>query len=194
MDTESLRDLIAQPEGEELEFKSSVPDPKRLSTILSAFANTNGGHLIIGVEEPGQIVGVRDPHLARSRIEQALKHISPALRPRIEIIPLDGKPLIVVTIPKGDKVPYLTAGQIFQRTGDQIRPLASQTLYSRIVSRGHPLDQQIQHLSEVIEILNIELVAMRSWKTKIRDWVTGALIGYIISELIALARGLRSFP
>jgi hypothetical protein len=51
--------LIAQGEGQQLDFKFEVSDSKKIARTLSAFANTDGGRLLIGVKDNGNIAGVR---------------------------------------------------------------------------------------------------------------------------------------
>ena len=51
--------LIAQGEHQQLDFKFEVSDSKKIARTLSAFANTDGGRLLIGVKDNGVIAGVR---------------------------------------------------------------------------------------------------------------------------------------
>jgi len=54
--------LVAAGEGPQIEFKEQVPEDKegrkKVCRTLAAFANGHGGHLLFGVEDEGQIVGV----------------------------------------------------------------------------------------------------------------------------------------
>lgn len=51
--------LIEQGEHQQLDFKFEVSDSKKIARTLSAFANTDGGRLLIGVKDNGNISGVR---------------------------------------------------------------------------------------------------------------------------------------
>lgn len=53
-----LKRLIAQGEGLHLDFKFRIDDQKKIARTLSAFANTEGGKLLIGVKDNGKISGV----------------------------------------------------------------------------------------------------------------------------------------
>ena len=44
-----IEELIAQGEHQQLDFKFEVSDSKKIARTLSAFANTDGGRLLIGV-------------------------------------------------------------------------------------------------------------------------------------------------
>ena len=51
--------LIEQGEHQQLDFKFEVSDSKKIARTLSAFANTDGGRLLIGVKDNGAISGIR---------------------------------------------------------------------------------------------------------------------------------------
>ncbi len=54
-----IKELIAQGENQRLDFKFEVTDSKKIARTLSAFANTEGGILLIGVKDNGNIAGIR---------------------------------------------------------------------------------------------------------------------------------------
>ena len=54
-----IKELIEQGENQILDFKFEVSDSKKIARSLVAFANTDGGILLIGVKDNGKIAGVR---------------------------------------------------------------------------------------------------------------------------------------
>ena len=52
--------LIAEGEHEHQDFKHSISDARKIARSISAFANNDGGRLLIGVKDNGAIAGVRD--------------------------------------------------------------------------------------------------------------------------------------
>ena len=54
-----LQDLIKQGEHQQQDFKYKIEDAPKLARSVSAFANTDGGRLLIGVRDDGSIHGVR---------------------------------------------------------------------------------------------------------------------------------------
>ena len=54
-----IEQLIEQGEHQQLDFKFEVTDSKKIARTLSAFANTDGGRLLIGVKDNGNISGIR---------------------------------------------------------------------------------------------------------------------------------------
>lgn len=58
MDSYILK-LIQQGEHQQQDFKFCINDSKKIAKSLVAFANTDGGRLLVGVKDNGNIAGVR---------------------------------------------------------------------------------------------------------------------------------------
>ena len=54
-----LQSLISEGEHRQQDFKYKVQDAMKLAKSVSAFANTDGGRLLIGVRDDGHMSGVR---------------------------------------------------------------------------------------------------------------------------------------
>ena len=55
-----IASLIEEGEYEHQDFKFAVSDARKIARSLSAFANNDGGRLLIGVKDNGAIAGVRN--------------------------------------------------------------------------------------------------------------------------------------
>ncbi len=56
-----LKKLVSEGEGIQLEFKRKASYPEKIVRELIAFANTEGGTLLIGVDDDGSVPGVKYP-------------------------------------------------------------------------------------------------------------------------------------
>jgi hypothetical protein len=54
-----LRKLIAGGENQQLDFKYCVSDSRKIARTLSAFSNSDGGKILIGVRDNGRIAGIK---------------------------------------------------------------------------------------------------------------------------------------
>lgn len=101
-----LKKLIAEGENQKLDFKYCISDSRKISRTLSAFANTDGGVLLIGVRDNGSIAGVRSDE-EYYMIETASKLFC---RPEIPVSVKqhfhEGKTILEVKVDKGEKIPY----------------------------------------------------------------------------------------
>ncbi len=86
---------------------------------IVAFANTNGGTIYVGVtaNPTHPVAGVPNAEDAARGLSDAIaRSVVPKLDVRIEVVSSAGKPVLIVTVPKGDNTPYATdAGQVFVR-------------------------------------------------------------------------------
>ena len=58
--TTILRRMVAEGEHERQDFKFAISDARKIARSISAFANREGGRLLIGVKDNGSIAGVRN--------------------------------------------------------------------------------------------------------------------------------------
>ena len=58
-DTDYIYSLIAEGEHQQQDFKFEISDARKIAKTFSAFANTDGGKLLVGVKDNGRIAGVR---------------------------------------------------------------------------------------------------------------------------------------
>ncbi|QVJ96044.1 RNA-binding domain-containing protein [Mycoplasma mycoides] len=103
-------------------FDSKNPD-NFLHTV-SAFANTKGGKIFVGINDNNQIVGLEDPQTILENISEAIKtKIDPNPEFYCEIEEHNGLKFIIVSILKGEQTPYryLTkkADAAYIRSGNQ---------------------------------------------------------------------------
>jgi predicted HTH transcriptional regulator len=103
-----LYELIARGEGEELEFKQKTTHPSRISRTLVSLANTRGGQVLVGVDDAGRILGVRDPEEELFVLREAAQHyVEPPLDTlRYQEVEEDGRTVLIVTVPESLNKPH----------------------------------------------------------------------------------------
>lgn len=125
-----LQKAIDKWEDIHTEFKAWPIHPDQLAAALVAFANTDGGRLILGVHKEHEIVGVDDPDKVMQKVDQvAYQNCEPPLTAVQETVQADDHIVVVVNIPKGDQRPYRTnKGDYFIRTTSGRRRASRQEL------------------------------------------------------------------
>ena len=103
-----LYELISRGEGEELEFKQKTTHPSRISRTLVSLANTRGGQVLVGVDDAGRILGVRDPEEELFVLREAAQHyVEPPLTTlRYQEAEEDGRTVLIVTVPESLNKPH----------------------------------------------------------------------------------------
>ncbi len=108
MNARDLSRLAAMGEGLTLEFKRKVPRAARLAKEVIALANTAGGYVLIGVDDDGSVVGVRDSFEEQYALAEAVNsHISPAVELHVERVEVSHRrDALVVRVPLSDRRPH----------------------------------------------------------------------------------------
>ncbi len=105
--------LIEQGEGLHLDFKFEVSDAPKIARSLVAFANTDGGTLLIGVKDNGKIAGIRSEEEFYMIQNAAQRYCKPEIGFQTKEWNIGGKKVLEVIIPKGKQIPY----KAFDRAG-----------------------------------------------------------------------------
>lgn len=117
-DIEDLINVRKEREGYNLDFKGDIGNPdkakKELAKDISAFANSDGGFLIIGVDKNYNIVGV-DKIIQKKPIDEwinqiLVSNIEPHVfyfDPKLIAIPNSEKVIVVIHVPESTKKPHM---------------------------------------------------------------------------------------
>lgn len=124
--------------------------PKSVRETISAFQNTAGGVLVLGLDEAAgfAVVGVDDPAKIASDLASLCSDtMEPPVRPLIQIVGLDGKHLVTAEIPVLDPSLrpsyYRGEGMVrgsYLRVNDGDHRMTSYEVQMVVASRGQPVD------------------------------------------------------
>ena len=119
IDEKKALELIAQGEGQHVEFKENVPSKVReLSEEVCAFANAEGGFLFLGVTNKNTFTeGFSIDNSKRSSIQDSLDAIQPELESQFYPLTVSGHSIWVIEVPEGDEKPYFASGSVYVRRG-----------------------------------------------------------------------------
>jgi predicted HTH transcriptional regulator len=102
----NLKALISNGEHLQQDFKYKISDARKIARTLSAFSNTEGGRLLIGVRDNGTIGGVKDEDDIYMLESASELFLIPAVPIEVAAYDLDGKRVWEILIPKGKRRPY----------------------------------------------------------------------------------------
>ncbi|KAF1075088.1 RNA-binding domain-containing protein [Methanogenium sp. MK-MG] len=124
MDLEELIYLIQSGESEVLEFKETAG--KNIHHEVAAFANSEGGIIIVGVADNGKIVGT-DVKGAIEKLTSSIQAIIPPPAIKTQKISIDDKDLLIISVGKSTSLCSL-GGVVYIRAGTGVRPLSLQEI------------------------------------------------------------------
>ncbi len=108
IDLNDLRSWVKMGEGQNLEFKLKSNHPERIIREIVAFANADGGRLLIGIADDGSIKGLKhvfeDEFILRNSIE---KYIQPPVNYATYRVALaDEREVLVFDVPESKEKPH----------------------------------------------------------------------------------------
>jgi predicted HTH transcriptional regulator len=104
-DRRYLLSLIKEGEHQQQDFKYKVTDAAKLARSVSAFANTDGGRLLIGVRDDGHLSGVRSEEEIYMMHQAAYKFCKPEASIKFDTYHAEGRTIVVATVPPSLKKP-----------------------------------------------------------------------------------------
>lgn len=150
--------------------------PKKAKNSVAAFANTDGGLLLLGLREPDfEPLAIDAAKLAADLAATCAEDLEPSIRPDIEIIMIEGRPVvaaIVEEMPQTRKPCFVKSmgmyGGSFVRTHDGDRRLTDYEIHVLMSGRGQPYDDMAQVEGATLEHLHPELVASLLSRLRVR--------------------------
>ena len=104
-DEQYLRKLIEEGEHDQQDFKYKIQEAAKLARSVSAFANTRGGRLLIGVRDDGHISGVKSEEEIFMMHAAAFKYCTPESAIRFDTLHVEGRSVVIATIPPAQRKP-----------------------------------------------------------------------------------------
>ena len=134
-------------EHKNIDYKEKFGD--RVLKDLSAFANTEGGTVVIGISKDGETKGI---DLSNKEFERITEKITGKLgiHPNIEIEELEGKKVLKISVQKS-KIPVSFEGKYYERVGNTTREMKPERLREFFL-KGAEWDSLINEEAEFNEI------------------------------------------
>lgn len=100
-----IQTLVKEGEHKHQDFKFEISDAKKIAKSLSAFANTEGGRLLVGVKDNGKIAGIRTDEEIYMIESAATMYCQPPIEVETLSHWVEGKTVLEVIINENPKKP-----------------------------------------------------------------------------------------
>ncbi len=138
MTFDELIQIIDEDEGQHVEFKLESEKQADLAEVIMGFANAEGGHLLVGVADDGQIVGVMNIKSVVDRLHTAARRLDPSLHDvvLVEQVQSGEQTVIVAHVPGNLERTYSLSGRFRIREGSYSRLMSSADVVEHAIRRG----------------------------------------------------------
>lgn len=145
----TAEDLIRRNEGITIEFKQQIDDQRKLAAEAVALINTQGGAIVIGVSDDGEVTGVDDADSVQNQSVNILRdYIEDTPNIRWEVDSVEGEEVVIIRLPAaGDRL-YSLDGKFYTRFGESSIAMDFRELKDFVVNwivRQHRLDELVDN-------------------------------------------------
>jgi ATP-dependent DNA helicase RecG len=165
-----LLEIISNGENSGVEFKRDDIRPEQLAKEIVALANSQGGRILLGVEDDGQITGLQRQGSQEWVLNVFRDKVHPQIIPFYEEITVEGDIRVgVVTLGQGISKPYVMRNNnredVYVRMGDRSE-IASREQQLRLFESGGLLHVEVMPVTGT-SITNLDLDRLNFYLRKI---------------------------
>ena len=154
-----LLEIVNNGENFYIEFKEEQIKSKDLGEEIVAFANSEGGTILIGVSDDKNIVGTQDDKIEEKIMNICRNNVIPNIIPNFEIVETNNKKVVVLTIPKGISKPYYTVDNKYYIRVGTTKRIASREELLRLFEGNGTLHFDISPVPNTsIRDLNLDII------------------------------------
>ena len=103
--TQYIKRLISEGEHCHQDFKFEISDARKIARSISAFANTEGGRLLVGVKDNGKIAGIRSEEEIYMIEAAANMYCQPNMEIQTQTFHVEGKTVLEIRIDEAKEKP-----------------------------------------------------------------------------------------
>lgn len=134
-----IQNLIEEGEHEHQDFKFQISDARKIARSISAFANNDGGRLLIGVKDNGNIVGIESDEEIYMIEQAANTYCRPPQSVDFSIYKIEGMNVLKVDIKPALKRPVKAQDddhkwQTYFRVADE--NILAHPLHAKLLQQG----------------------------------------------------------
>jgi ATP-dependent DNA helicase RecG len=148
-----IEELIERGETQSLEFKESLRLKDEIGETVSAFSNSDGGTVIVGVSDNGGVFGV---DIGKNTLEEVANYIKrntdPRIFPRIEVTETGDKKVVVIDVAESAEKPVFFKNHGYKRVGKTNQRISSSELRKLAKESG----ERVYWDERVCEEVNLE--------------------------------------
>ncbi|MCL2222755.1 MAG: putative DNA binding domain-containing protein [Oscillospiraceae bacterium] len=141
MEIIELIDIISRGEDSKHQFKKYMTNAGSLASEMVAFSNSDGGMLLIGVDDNGNIIGLNSEELRKLNeliSNVASQNVKPSITPTTENVQTEKGLVVIVKIPEGLNKPYQdNSGYFWKKSGSDKRRVDSREELQRMFQQSN---------------------------------------------------------
>lgn len=154
-----VQDIIRCGENFYIEFKEENIKAKDLGEEIVAFSNSEGGTILIGISDDGEIRGITNTKLEETIMNVYRNNVVPYIIHNFELMEINNRTIVIVEIPKGLSKPYSTVDNKYYIRVGTTKRIASREELLRLFEGNGTLHFDISPVPNTsIKDLNLDVI------------------------------------
>ena len=147
--------ILMNGETKYIEFKERYS--KTILKTVSAFSNYHDGKIMVGISDDGHLIGVENPNEVRLSIENTINDsIKPRPNYEIEMVAIENRKVLVISIFKGYQTPYVIDRKAYKRADTSTVEIEKHE-YDELVLLGRNLTyEELEYIGGNLKFRNLE--------------------------------------
>lgn len=163
----SLAAALQAGEGAQVEFKVNASSPIKIAQEACAFANAHGGLILVGVDDRGTVVGLKDARSDEARLAQAIPaRLTPTVIPALSVESVSGKEVVAIAV--------------FPNQADEPIAIRDKNGTPKVYERSGSVSQPVDPAR--VEELRADLARFRAFDTRTTDLSFDDGIDFAVAE------------
>jgi predicted HTH transcriptional regulator len=186
-----IYDLIAKGENLNTDFKFEISDSRKIARSVSAFANTDGGRLLVGVKDNGKIAGIRSEEEFYMIQAATTLYLKPKMNPEYRNWNIKGMHVLEIIVPKSENTIYYAQDENrhwkpYVRIHDQnhLAPRLLEIIWKKKNKKGILLKYSVAE-SCLLQMVSADVSVSRE-QFKKKALVSDSEADEIISDLVSI--------
>ncbi|MCX7862267.1 MAG: ATP-binding protein [Bacteroidales bacterium] len=187
-----ISSLIHQGEHQRLDFKQEIDDARKIARAMAAFANANGGTLLIGVKDNGVISGIRTEEELYMLQAAAEYYAKPKIQYTIKWWQVGGKNILEAIIAESKIKPHYVQNEkgkwtVYVRVNDQ--NVIAESIWIHIIKTAKKQNiKNIQIKAEELKVLSLfKTNEELSYNTIVRmSFLPHTIVKNVITRLVSI--------
>ena len=157
MNIEILKHIISRSESGSVEFKRSTGQLERGMETLCAFLNGDGGFVVFGVDDDGNIIGQQVADTTKRQIAECLRQFEPFPLVDVDYIAVDeDKYVIVLSVANNREKPYVYKGRPYVRVESTTSRMPQHQYDNMLLFRNQPLGRWEMQLNGDLKLSDLD--------------------------------------
>ena len=111
--------LLVAGESEELEYKTALPRNRELARLIAGMANSNGGDILVGVDDNGAVIGIQKDANISEGVMAAATSLNPPVNVSTQFYTINGRDVLHIKVPHSLSTHFDNYGKYFKRVGEK---------------------------------------------------------------------------